>query len=298
MFVNARAGYLRGSNPGAVERALREAGVPVEVRGVAAADLGRALTKAVRDGVDRVGVAGGDGTQLIAAQALAGTGTALVPVPTGTLNHFARRVGIPDLATAAAALAGPDRSMPLGVVDDELFLNTATLGLYADVVRRRERRRRWMTKWPAAALAFAEALARLRHLDLALEVDGEHLERRTPLLWVGVGWGSFPFVHEAPERRRQPDLEIVVLRPGSRLGALALMARLSLLLHGRERPVEDPALEVLHARRLVVRAHHPIGVTLDGEVRRLRAPVLLAVQDAALRVCAPPSAGRAAKLPP
>jgi diacylglycerol kinase family enzyme len=99
-----------------------------------------------------------------------------------------------------------------------------------------------------------------------------------------VGWGSFPLVQQAPERRASPDLEIVVVRPVGRLGMLRLLLRLSMQLRSRDRPVEDPALEVLHARRLLLRADRRIGVTLDGEVLRSASPVFLAVQDDALPV--------------
>jgi diacylglycerol kinase family enzyme len=53
-----------------------------------------ALAELARAGVPAVGVAGGDGTILSAAEQLAGGTTALAPFPTGTLNHFSRRLGI------------------------------------------------------------------------------------------------------------------------------------------------------------------------------------------------------------
>ncbi|MDP9348847.1 MAG: hypothetical protein M3P24_06865, partial [Gemmatimonadota bacterium] len=168
-----------------------------------------------------------------------------------------------------------------------VFLNTATFGLYADVVRRRERLRRWLGKWPAAAVAFALRVVRMRRLEVVLDVDGKRLYRKTPLVWVGVGWGSFPRVHEAPEWRRSPDLEIVVLRPRGRFGVVGLLLRFVRHLLRGQRPVEDPALEVLHARQVLIRARRRIGVTLDGEVLRARSPVFVAVQDEALRVVTP-----------
>jgi diacylglycerol kinase family enzyme len=287
VLVNARAGQAGEGALRSVIAALEEAGVNARVRAVDPARLAEEVERAARE-ADVVAVCGGDGTQLTAAEVLAGEAVALAPLPTGTLNHFARRLGLEDVPAAVAALAGGRSScLPVGVVDDRIFLNTATFGLYADVVRRRERLRRWMGKWPAAAVALAIRVIRMRRLEVILEVEGKRLYRKTPLVWVGLGWGSFPRVHEAPERRRSPDLEIVVLRPRGRFGVVRLLARFARDLLWRQRPVEDPALEVFHARWVLIRARRRIGVTLDGEVLRAQSPVFVAVQDDALRVVTP-----------
>jgi diacylglycerol kinase family enzyme len=58
------------------------------------------------------------------------------------------------------------------------------------------------------------------------------------------------------------------------------------LLRG-ERPVDDPALEILHARTLLIHSPHRLGLTVDGEVLRSESPLFVSVQDEALRVIAP-----------
>lgn len=292
VIVNASAGLDREAIADRVAVALREGGVAALVEAVTPDRVAGRLQDGVRSGWRRVAVAGGDGTMLTAAGILAGGPIELAPVPTGTLNHFARRLGIGDLESAAGAIReGAVAEVPLGVMDDRVFLNTATFGLYADVVRRRERFRKRLTKWPAAAVAFLMTLARLRTMDITLLVDGERLERTTSLVWVGVGWGSFPLVHQAPERRARPDLEIVILKPTGALRSLALMARILAQVRLRDQPIRDPGLEVLHARQLLIHSQRRIGVTLDGEVMRCDPPILIGVADGALRVVAPGSAG-------
>lgn len=268
--------------------ALQAAGVAAEVRSIDPRQIDATLAELARAGAPMVGVAGGDGTILSAAERLAGGTTALAPFPTGTLNHFSRRLGVSDLETAARSMSTESRARaPVGVMDDRLFLNTATFGVYADVVRLRERWRPLLRKWGAASAALLTAFFRMNQVEVGLEVEGRFLWRRTPLLWVGVGWGSFPFVHEAPERRASPDLEIVVVRPRGRLGTLAFLLRLGVRLRERNQPVEDPALEVLHARALLIRSAEKIGVTLDGEVTRTRGPILVSIVDEALPVATP-----------
>ena len=56
-------------------------------------------------GVPRIGVSGGDGPLQTAAAVLHGSGTTLVPIPGGHLNHFARRLGLDSPAAAAEAAA-------------------------------------------------------------------------------------------------------------------------------------------------------------------------------------------------
>jgi diacylglycerol kinase family enzyme len=285
VLLNERAGLGSGDDTGArIAEALREQGVDSAVQAVEPHRLDEAIARAAR-AAPVVAVSGGDGTLLSAAGVLAGGEAALAPLPTGTLNHFSRRLGIGDLAAAARAIAGGRIvRAPLGVMDDRVFLNTATFGVYADVVRLRERLRPRLRKWGAAAVAALVTLAKLREMEVELVVEGESLRLRTPLVWVGVGWGSFPFVHEAPERRAHPDLEIVVVRPRGRLGLIATFLRISLQLRRRDRPVDVPGLEVLHARQLVIRARKRVGVTLDGEVMRCETPLFLAIQDEAIAV--------------
>ena len=288
VFYNPRAGLGGQEDSAPVADALREAGVAAEPRAVPAAGLAAAIAEAVAEGAEVIGVSGGDGTLLTAANALAGTGTALAPFPSGTLNHFARRLGLDDLPLAAGAVAsGETVCVPLGVMDDRVFLNTATFGLYADVVRRRERWRPLLRKWPAAVVGFAGTLARMRHLSLTMVVGTERITCETPLVWVGVGWGSFPFVHESPDERAVPDLEIVIMRPGSRLGAILLMLRMALSLRNREKLRDDPALQFVHARSVVIHARRRVGVTLDGEVLRVDSPIYVGIQEGALSVRVP-----------
>lgn len=264
----------------------------VEVRTVAADELREEALAAVRARVPLLGVAGGDGTMRAVAAVLAGTMTTLLPVPTGTLNHFALRCGIATVRDARTALeAGTLRTVPMGVAGETAFLNTLTLGEYARTVRTRERFRPRIGKWPAALVAFVRTVMVGRRIDVSLDIDGRRIARRTPLVWIGVGWGSFPRVHAALERRAAPDLEVAVLRATSRAGSFAFLLRLSWgMLRGRQ-PVRDRALDVLHVRSVLIDSPRRLHATVDGEVMRLNPPVRVTVRDDALRVLMPAPAG-------
>ncbi|MGH3961858.1 MAG: bifunctional phosphatase PAP2/diacylglycerol kinase family protein [Pseudonocardiaceae bacterium] len=140
-----------------------------------------------------LGVAGGDGTVAAAAAVAGRHGLPLVVVPTGTLNHFARDVGVYDLQEAVdATRAGEAVMVDLGVVEvhgagqaplTRYFLNTASLGGYSDLVRLREK---WEDRW-GKWLAFAAALVTsLRNAQpLRVKLDGK--EQKLWLLFVGNG---------------------------------------------------------------------------------------------------------------
>jgi diacylglycerol kinase family enzyme len=108
---------------------VREAATPAELVGQARA--------AVADGADALGVAGGDGSLAAVAAVAIGAGLPFVCVPAGTRNHFARDLGL-DRADPPAAVeafvAGPERRVDVATVGGRLFLNNASVGVYAALV--------------------------------------------------------------------------------------------------------------------------------------------------------------------
>jgi diacylglycerol kinase family enzyme len=101
---------------------------------------------AASTGTDVVVVLGGDGTLNEAANGLAGSATALAPLPGGSTNVFARTLGLPDdpveaTATLLDALQrGAIRRVGLGSVNKRYFLFHCGIGFDAAVVAQVERR--------------------------------------------------------------------------------------------------------------------------------------------------------------
>jgi len=101
-------------------------------------DLRELAERAVADGADVLGMAGGDGCQAVVADVARRHGVPFVCVPAGTRNHFARDLGLDrdDPATALAAFGeAVERPVDLGVVGGRVFVNNVSLGAYAAVVR-------------------------------------------------------------------------------------------------------------------------------------------------------------------
>ena len=116
--------------------------------------------------------AGGDGTVRAVAAAILDTDAVLGVLPSGTLNHFARDLGLPpDLASCVRLLkTGTVRAVDAAEVNGRAFLNNSGLGVYPSMVTQREKRRRrfGQRKWIAFFLAGVATLRRFPFLDVRL----------------------------------------------------------------------------------------------------------------------------------
>ncbi|MBW3537342.1 MAG: hypothetical protein KY395_06195 [Actinobacteria bacterium] len=176
VVVNPSAGPALGRAPTDVLRDELPGAIVVELD--EASSLDDELAKAAEVGATALGVAGGDGSVNAAAAVAMTRDLPLLIVPTGTLNHLARDLGIYGVEEAVSAVrAGTVQGIDVGRIDGRPFLNTASIGSYVELVDRRERLESRIGKWPAFVVAF---VALLFHAEPeAVEIDG--LEHR---VWV------------------------------------------------------------------------------------------------------------------
>ncbi|MBB2915109.1 undecaprenyl-diphosphatase [Streptosporangium becharense] len=190
---------------------------------------GADLADAVRRAASRakvLAVAGGDDMVNFAAQETAGGVTPLLVVPAGTTGHFARTLGVESAEEAVAAYRGGDVvAVDVAEVAGRTFVNTASLGVYPEVVKRRERRQGRIGKWPALFWAMAEVLGPGGAQPVALVVDG--VPRR---VWmIVVGNCRYEARGAAPTRRQRLEdglLDIRVLAAADRLPRLRVFLSL------------------------------------------------------------------------
>jgi diacylglycerol kinase family enzyme len=100
-------------------------------------DLLELARRAVEDGADTIGMAGGDGSQALVASVAAERGVAFVCIPAGTRNHLALDLGIDrnDVVGALGAFGeARESTIDLGAVNDRVFVNNVCLGVYAEIV--------------------------------------------------------------------------------------------------------------------------------------------------------------------
>ena len=239
---------------------------------------------AVEQGVGFVAMAGGDGSIRCVASLLAGTGIPLVPVPTGTRNHFSRELGIETVGDAAAAVGGMRRQVDLAEVNGEHFVNNASIGFYAALVSERDAHERHLPK-PLANVTAAWAQARKGHRFRTV-VDGTTY--RAWLVFVGNGcYGDGLTDLTSRDALDQAVLDVRVLRADK---VLARSRAVLALLAGRL--AASPLLASAQEQEVLVElAGTPeVDVALDGEVVRLCPPLRFRSLPGALTVLVPPKA--------
>jgi undecaprenyl-diphosphatase len=141
-------------------------------------DLNAVLGQAA-DSCAVLGIFGGDGSALLAAQAAHSARKPLLVLPGGTLNHLARDLGIDSTGDALAALErGQAVEIDMAAIDGRPFMNSASFGATTMMIDERERREQKLGRWPAQAVAVLRALRHARPQPML--IDGKEHS-----LWMG-----------------------------------------------------------------------------------------------------------------
>ncbi len=256
------------------------------VEGPAIADQARA---SVERGDPLLIVGGGDGSISAAAGELAGTATRLAILPLGTLNHFARDLGIPLALDEAAALiaAGAERRVDVAQVNGRTFINNATIGLYPLMLlhRQSQQSRLGRSKRLAVAVASLRTMWNFHAWRLRLSADGGDERVDTPLLFVGNN--EYRLALPGAGRRESLDegkLSVLVMRSKSLPGFLAATAR---ALAGLQRDDDMENLGGVTELKVDSRRRR-LTLGIDGETAVLETPLKFRIRPRALRVIAPP----------
>lgn len=247
-------------------------------------DVTALAERAVRDGADLLGVAGGDGTQALVAAVAAAHDVPFVVLPAGTRNHLAMDLGLDrnDPSTALAALTEPvEIRIDLGFLGDPAdprpFVNTASFGAYAEIVQNP----RYRARKGSTILAMLPEL--LQDPTGQPEVSVRRGDR-----WVPLPDRQVVLVSNNPYstvgRRDRLDRGVLGIVAGS-LGTPAEAIRLPLqwLLGQRAAPVQT--LTTRQVRVDCDRPEMPVGI--DGEAVDLPTPVVCEIRPRALRVRLP-----------
>jgi diacylglycerol kinase family enzyme len=243
--------------------------------------------RALRDGCELLVAGGGDGTINTVASLLVGGDIPLGVLPLGTLNHFAKDLGIPlELEEAArVVLDGVVCRVDVGEVNGRLFLNNSSLGVYPAIVRLRERyRASGLGKWIAAFWAGLAVLRRSPFMAVRLIIEEQKVVRRTPFVLVGNNEYRMEGLHAGSRDslvRRQ--LAVYILDAERRTGLVRLA--LQVLLKGVEQVKELELIAVPEATIETRRRH--LQVALDGEVVPLESPLAYRIRPESLQVCVP-----------
>jgi diacylglycerol kinase family enzyme len=268
--------------------ALSKAGIEAKIELIDGGDC-EVRSRAVAERGDPLLIlGGGDGSIGAAASALIGTRTALGILPLGTLNHFARDLGVPLALDEAAQLIAKcsERQVDVAEMNGRVFINNGAIGLYPLMVidRDAQQRRLGRSKRLAMVVASVRTLARFGHQRLALTVNKEKARIDTPLLFVGNN--DYRLDLGGPGQRQSVEdgeLCVFVMRKKTRRGFVAATIRALL---NRARPDDMARLDGVEQLRVDSRRSR-LAVSLDGEVVHAAPPLDYRIRKGALRVIAP-----------
>ncbi|WP_244497803.1 diacylglycerol/lipid kinase family protein [Mesorhizobium sp. Root695] len=296
-LINQRAGAAARS--GDIEKLIREGfakrGIDADVKLVAGRQIGEIargfVAERPRSGDRRVlVVGGGDGTLGSAASALAGTNVALGVLPLGTLNHFAKDLGLPiDLDAAMDAIAANNPvTVDVAEVNGRVFLNNSSIGIYPFFVAKRsaEQRRSGLGKLAAIGPALARTFRFASWQAVHIAAQGERKRLRTPCVFVG---NNFYDVADLGRRKNlsSKELCVYVVKQQSWFGLVLIPLKVAFGLIDSARDVE-----LYRTKTLEITSHRTtMLVSLDGEAVHMNMPLKFSIRPAALKVLSPAQAG-------
>jgi diacylglycerol kinase family enzyme len=297
--LNRDGGTLRTTDLDAfcsrMTETLEKAGHRVDVERVSGPEIETALAKAAASRADVVLAGGGDGTVSAAAAALMGKKKALAILPAGTMNLFARGLGIPPQLDAAidAFATGDIKAIDLASANGRAFVHQFSIGMHAKMVGMRDRMEftSRLGKMRASTRAALATLLDPPSLNVSLTIgEAEILTRASG---IGItnnlfGEGHLPYADRAD---------------GGVLGIYVTVARergqlLSFFLNvARGRWRDNPHVEIHEGEKVVLKLLSRQGkrkCVIDGELLPLARETTVQIHKKALNVLVPmePQAGK------
>lgn len=287
MFINAGSGVrMPVEELRALEDAAREGGIEV-VRIGPEVDIAQTIRQQLREERRLFIAAGGDGTVHHVVQPLVNTDASFAVLPIGTYNHFAKDLGIPLDWRAAleVAVSGEMRQIDVARVNDRYFVNNVSIGLYPELVAKREAHGRNYPRWKARVFA---AYATLRHYPhVSINIESEHHQEviRTHVFMVSNnGYDLSRIGIDAPRPTLTEGRLAIYWLP--HLPRVALMKFAAHYLAGRVS--QAPGFRSFRTQRLKVQSRHArLHLGIDGEVFALSTPLTITSVPQSLLVRVP-----------
>lgn len=247
-------------------------------------------------GWEAVFVAGGDGTLGRAVAGLAGSGTALGVLPSGTTNVWAQEIGLPllglnPLAESARRLAqGTIRVIDLGMCNNTPFFLWAGFGLDARVIDQLERKRnRWMKQINELYYAWTilRSSAGWAGIPIRVTADGQTFEEQVMLALAGnIRLYAGGLVTLSPQGAWDDGLlELWLLRSGKKGGVGSVIRHLWNLRRGKH--VQDRKVVYLPFKQAHLTFENEEWMQTDGEPGGMVREVDIKVWEKGLRVLVP-----------
>jgi len=287
MFFNPSSGAkTSAAELSALEETAGDAGLEV-LHLTPDLDVFALIRQRMNEGLRLFVAAGGDGTINSVIQPLIHTDAILGVIPVGTYNHFAKDLGIP-LAWRNAldvVIEGAIKPIDAARINDRFFVNNVSMGLYPELVARREEKGRDYSRWKARLYAAFATLRKYPHV--AVTLDSEHHSEviRTHVLMISNNSYDLSRLGiEAPRAGLEEGRLSIYWLP--HVPRVTLMRFVAHYLAGRVH--ETPGFRSFRTSRVKVqssKSHFHLGI--DGEVATMDTPLVITIVPQALSVKVP-----------
>ena len=232
--------------------------------------------------------AGGDGTLNAVAQALLHGTIPMGIIPLGTFNYVARALAIPldPLDAAHIVLHGHRHAIHVGCVNQYIYLNNASIGLYPRLIEQREydNKRFGRFRYVAMISGFTALMREHQKLKLKLIIDGQIKPIESPLVFFGNNQLQLQeFKMNLAECAAIGKLAVVAITELTKWQMLKLIARLQLGTFEEAPEVTAFCAEVI---KIESKAWQ-MKVAIDGEIVHVQTPLYFSVAKEALTVIVP-----------
>jgi len=248
-----------------------------------AGDASRIAAEAVRDGVEVIIAAGGDGTLNEVVNGIGNAPVRLGILPVGTMNVFATELGIPhgNLERAWSIIEqGKVVAVDLPKANDTHFIQLAGVGLDAEVVRKTTADSK-KALGPLSYLLTLVQVAAHKPPRVVVETEGGRI-REGSFVLIGNGrlyGGPFPVFKRAS--LHDGLLDVLVFQNQTHWDVVRYFQAIAFGTHP-----ELPDVEYFQTNSIKVTSSGDVPVELDGEVAGML-PCLFSVEPQKLRVMAP-----------
>lgn len=286
IVINQNSGSVTPKLRKDLEHALEDSKLDYEIRFVDGKDMSKVAESLIKSGCAALAAGGGDGSMAPIAAIAAAHSIPFGALPFGTLNHFAKDMKIPtDIAELVEMLsAGKTRKVDYATVNNYPFLNNSSIGIYPELVFRREEREKRLGKWPAAALSLADIFRKpLKCYTLTIVQDGVEATVKTPFVFVGNNdYGIDSLGINRRDSLDKGHLCLYVYKGESRK---RLLWQLTRSIVGRP---TTGTLTVTYPKKIVIRSsQHKFALSFDGEAIKEPSPLRYEIKSRKLTVIVP-----------
>jgi diacylglycerol kinase family enzyme len=241
---------------------------------------------AIKQGARRIIAVGGDGTVNAVANEAIKAKVALGVIPLGTLNHFAKDTQLPLNTDEAIAciIKGKTKKIDVGMVNNHVFVNNSSIGMYPQFVRERKKHQPLITKWLAACIAVIKTAFTLRNQHVTVRINGKTLHQVTPFIFIGNNVYD-PYKNDVITRQ-QLDAGVLGVHIAKTRNLMAMLRTTAQLFIGQRPSRHD--LESFTTNKLTISLKKPhVHVAIDGEAIKMTSPIHYSSEHYALTLIVP-----------